>query len=196
MTDTGTDHLTLPLLSDGATGCLVGWTGPAGNGVIRVDDFAQPLPGWTTNGVSFAAYPNSHAPAMAHDGHGGAHLAWRQQVGVGGQGLFEERYVHVLADGSFQSATLGVSREGQGGGEQLRAWPMPARQDLKIYCVACEGEALRVFDISGRLIRSLAVTSGGATWDLREASGKQVPSGIYLLRTGTEGAALRVVVSR
>ena len=56
---------------------------------------------------------------------------------------------------------------------------------------------LMVYDITGRLIRSLGNGQGGSTflWDGKDASGKEVPPGTYLIQGASAGrlASVRVV---
>ncbi len=69
----------------------------------------------------------------------------------------------------------------------------PARFPAKIQLVGFAGAAqasvpLRVFDVTGRHVRDLSLASDGsltrtATWDGRDDAGREVRSGIYLLRT-------------
>ena len=57
--------------------------------------------------------------------------------------------------------------------------------------------AIQVFDLSGRIVRSLGVdgASGGSSrivWDGRDAAGRRVASGAYFLRFRIEGHAPQV----
>jgi hypothetical protein len=58
-------------------------------------------------------------------------------------------------------------------------------------------ETIAIFDVRGRMVRSLNVgSSGEAVWDLRDARGVPVTPGIYFVRSGggTEPATRKVVV--
>ena len=66
--------------------------------------------------------------------------------------------------------------------------------------ITCEGEArpgqLMVYDITGRLIRSLSDRQGSSfLWDGHDGSGEEVPTGTYLIQGAVDGRAssLRVV---
>ena len=66
--------------------------------------------------------------------------------------------------------------------------------------ITCEGEALpgqlMVYDITGRLIRSLSDRQGSSfLWDGHDGSGEEVPTGTYLIQGAVEGrvSSLRVV---
>jgi hypothetical protein len=94
--------------------------------------------------------------------------------------------------------------EGGSGGEpsmSLRVFPTPARARVGFrYTVAHRGMiALRLYDTSGRLVRTLeeAVVESGlhdGTWDGTDSQGRRVANGIYLIRLSTaEGAIKRKV---
>jgi hypothetical protein len=58
--------------------------------------------------------------------------------------------------------------------------------------ISCEGEALpgqlMVYDITGRLIRSLSDREGSLfLWDGRDGSGSEVPTGTYLIQGAVDG---------
>ncbi len=79
---------------------------------------------------------------------------------------------------------------------QLRAWPNPFRGDLNI-AAGINGSEVTVYSPSGRLLRRLDIAPDGeAVWDGRDAEGRELPAGIYLLRrTGNDGeASVRRVV--
>ncbi len=90
-----------------------------------------------------------------------------------------------------------------------RAWPVPSADRVSFRWVGPAGSspAFQVFDVSGRRVRSIdASRSGGAevsaAWDLRDASGRRVPAGIYFVAVrpgapaGGAPAAARFVVLR
>jgi hypothetical protein len=96
---------------------------------------------------------------------------------------------------------LGVEdqEEGGGGAAPLSMNPScnPFNSSLTI---ACEGDALpgqlMVYDITGRLVRSLSDREGSSfTWDGRDASGAEVPTGTYLIQGAVDGqvSSIRVV---
>ncbi len=111
-----------------------------------------------------------------------------------------------------EGRTKGESGNGQVSGGGFRVQPNPARQRA-IVCLPWGLEArserreargeLRVFDVMGREVRTLAAgTRGVVEWDLRDQSGRRVPAGVYVLEGGRmkdEGGSrmtksLRVVV--
>ena len=65
--------------------------------------------------------------------------------------------------------------------------------------IICEGDALpsrlMVYDITGRLIRSLSDREGSSfLWDGRDGSGEDVPTGTYLVRGAIDGQATSIRV--
>jgi len=80
---------------------------------------------------------------------------------------------------------------------QLHPSSNPFRSSVSIIC---EGDALpgqlMVYDITGRLIRSLSERQGSSfTWDGCDAAGDQVPAGTYLIQGAVDGqvSSIRVV---
>ena len=80
-----------------------------------------------------------------------------------------------------------------GGIATLRLRPNPATGDVRIDLagLASRGATIEIVDPSGRRVRTMSLDAGatGATWDGRDAVGRSVPPGIYLVRvTGARGA--------
>jgi hypothetical protein len=68
-------------------------------------------------------------------------------------------------------------------------WPNPARQSARWTYAMPEAGAIEVaaFDLAGHPVKTLATGSrpagqGEMTWDLRDAAGRRVPAGVYLVR--------------
>lgn len=92
---------------------------------------------------------------------------------------------------------------------RLAAFPNPARHEARIFAWSGSPDAplpageVQIFSADGRLVRALAAGEGGgspsaapfATWDLRDAGGRSVPSGSYWAK-GPGGGVARVVVAR
>jgi hypothetical protein len=61
-------------------------------------------------------------------------------------------------------------------------------------------QAIELFDVTGRRVRSLELPSGAvsAAWDGRSAQGAPVPAGVYFARVpgADRAAAARIVVIR
>lgn len=67
---------------------------------------------------------------------------------------------------------------------RLGAWPQPFTGSLQLAAAARGEGALRVevFDVGGRRLRQLELTDGRGSWDGRDAEGRALPAGLYLLR--------------
>jgi hypothetical protein len=83
--------------------------------------------------------------------------------------------------------------------------PNPFRNHAQInYALPTAGNvSLRVYDVTGRTVRTLASGSQKAgsytvNWDARDSHGKQVPYGVYFYRLDTPGfrAVKKAVVAR
>jgi len=67
--------------------------------------------------------------------------------------------------------------------------------------ITCEGASLpgqlMVYDITGRLIRSLSDRQGSSfTWDGRDASGTETPTGTYIIQGAIDGQATSIKMVR
>ena len=81
----------------------------------------------------------------------------------------------------------------------LRAWPRPFTERLRLALPAARGDAaVAIHDARGRLVRRLVLPGGRGAWDGRDARGRDLPAGIYLIRAddGEARAALKVVKLR
>jgi hypothetical protein len=69
---------------------------------------------------------------------------------------------------------------------QVKVYPNPWRSDKHsghpsiTFANLPLGSTVKVFTVSGRLVKSLAESSGQANWDLMTDSGQKAASGIYL----------------
>jgi len=102
----------------------------------------------------------------------------------------------------------GVPEVGTGGAARLEVFPNPARGPvLFVIETGSEGadpEAVTIHDLRGRLVRWIALSpaAGGlrhARWDGRDASGADVPHGVYFARAGSatgSGSDGKLVVLR
>ena len=93
---------------------------------------------------------------------------------------------------SFASTFAVAARPSAADPVGIRIFPNPWRADrhqgvsVTIDGLAA-GSEVRLFTLSGRWVRTLAEAGGKALWDLSDASGRRVASGLYLyLITGTD----------
>ena len=83
---------------------------------------------------------------------------------------------------------------------RLVAAPVPASSEVTLsfapFEAPCRG-ALRVFDLRGRLVRTLAAGDlrGSYRWDLKDARGARVAAGIYFARAETSRGAARARIA-
>jgi hypothetical protein len=93
------------------------------------------------------------------------------------------------------------------GPRALRAEPNPFTTTVRLTVrgagsdiastVPVEPQTLRIFDVAGRLVRTLTGDARtGISWDGRDASGRALASGIYLHRLTIHGRALETKVTR
>ena len=80
---------------------------------------------------------------------------------------------------------------------RVRAYPNPWRADQPYgrqitFDHLPDSATVRVFTISGRLVKTLTISGGLATWDLRNSAGELVASGLYIyLVTAPDGQKIR-----
>lgn len=111
-------------------------------------------------------------------------------------GVLFSRYDSAYGSGLYFDApwNLGEERErGTGNGSQPAAvWcePNPFRRTtaVSLRLAAARPEELRIYDASGRPIRTLAV-SPPVVWDGRDDAGRPVPAGTYFIRLEGAGRA-------
>ena len=62
----------------------------------------------------------------------------------------------------------------------ISAWPNPFRSSIMLQCSAHSG--IRVYDLTGRLVRRLDTSSGAVVWDGRNDGGLRLGPGVYFIR--------------
>ncbi|MBM4118660.1 hypothetical protein FJ251_13185 [bacterium] len=106
----------------------------------------------------------------------------------------DERLAPVLEEFALEAENTGTAAPGAGSGSCLSAWPNPFETELRIALAgpAAAGSRVRIYDLRGRCIRDLgSAKEGGLRWDGRDAQGRRLSAGIYLLRAETaSGPAL------
>jgi hypothetical protein len=84
------------------------------------------------------------------------------------------------------------------GGNRVEPNPATRRAVLAFAERGAGPVTVTVFDVRGREVRRLDAPgrAGEATWDLRDAEGHLVPSGVYFARTNDHGSRFRITVVR
>jgi len=106
----------------------------------------------------------------------------------------QDAYTSVIGTGT------GVADDWTDGFELLGISPNPFRGETRIAFSAnsAAGVEAAIYDVSGRLVRRLGGSGGSLAWDGRNAEGRRLGSGVYLvkLRSGGEVAAGRALLLR
>jgi flagellar hook assembly protein FlgD len=63
----------------------------------------------------------------------------------------------------------------------LETYPIPFSESSSI---RSESGVIRVYDIAGRLVRSIVTEGPFCTWDGRDEQGRKLPNGVYLYSLG------------
>ena len=88
---------------------------------------------------------------------------------------------------SSPAAPVPVARPAQSGARRRESWPSR--------CRAPAPRRLRVFDVAGRLVRTLVAGDrpageGTAAWDGRDEAGREAPDGVYFCRLESAGGSV------
>jgi hypothetical protein len=192
----------LEMTSDGANGVIAIWSDGRVPG--NLDLYSQRLgpsggPLWTPNGVLIGGAPGTQDQLAIVGSAGGAIVAfadWRGST----IDLYAQRF---SADGSLGSVTAVEPLNVPDGFRSPQVTPQPAVGEATIsFILPAAGPAsLAVFDLRGRLIRTLRVHADGPgihrlRWDGRDESGASVSSGVYLtrLQRGDQSRSARIVL--
>jgi len=114
-------------------------------------------------------------------------------------GCLNSRWVYVIRDTVLGIEEVGSGRRSEARG--LAAWPNPF-WGLVSVSAGRPARPLRTYDIDGNLVAELTVVpSGGgrqsAVWDGRDATGREVPPGVYFVRqAGSDAPSARLVKMR
>jgi hypothetical protein len=190
------------MVSDGAGGVVLGWNAqrtPGGYDVSAQRLAADGTRYWSPEPRVLASLPHIvWQLGLVPDGTGGVVASWVDTENFAGP-------FTVAAERVFGTGTLDVplavpALHG------VRCSPSPARAGDAItlrFVLAQQGHAsVRVLDVSGRLVRTLALPSASPgeqaiSWDTLDQSGRRVRPGLYLVRVdgpGTQTNGRAVVV--
>jgi hypothetical protein len=107
----------------------------------------------------------------------------------------------IILLGWFDHNYLGIEDDSPGSAEPQLVMNSSCNPFSSSVTITCEGEALpgqlMVYDITGRLIRSLSDSEGSSfLWDGRDGTGADVPTGTYLIQGAVAGRVSSVRVVR
>jgi hypothetical protein len=189
------------LASDGNGGAIVVWYQPIGGfgPELRAQRVAlNGSPVWASpilvSDVSGAQVQHT----VISDGRGGAIVVWEDDR----SGHFDIYAQRIDAAGGAASVVAVAPTGVPGASPAIRIRPNPC---LGSAVFSLQGSDARdvhfdVFDVRGRLVRSLAAdrTSGAVRWDGRDGSGRVVSAGLYWVRANAEAdlPSVRLVVLR
>lgn len=99
---------------------------------------------------------------------------------------------------TFYVTMTGIAQKSKHQQHAVRAWPNPFTSAVSFSLPGLQGARIGLYDATGGLVRALDVTREGATWDGRDASGRELPAGIYSYRIESGGALMtgRVALQR
>jgi hypothetical protein len=114
------------------------------------------------------------------------------QIVVGGEAQFNEAHIR-----SWVTPYLGVEDIPVPAVQITGVVPSPANRPVTVrYSADKPGRAaLRIYSCTGELVRTMPGGSGSITWDLRDASGRRVPNGLYVCEVTTQAGSARTAVS-
>lgn len=149
----------------------------ASEALLASADFVGP------DGTPASWYTLSGAPiAAAHYGHRWAQ--WRARLTSGDPALSP-----VLESVSLELTPAEATDAPLAAPGLLRAWPNPFAESLQLAAPGARPGNFAIYDAQGRLARRLAAPAASALWDGRDAEGRALPAGVYLVRFETGGAA-------
>lgn len=137
-------------------------------------------------------------PAITHDGLGSTYVAWTDQRFPASLGKNREAFYKI----GFNVVTAVEPSPQPSVARLLRNYPNPFNPRTKVdFTLDRDAMAtLRVYDASGRLVRTLLdsfVAAGrhSAAWDGRDDAGRSAASGVYFLRLQAGGQFLSRTVN-
>jgi hypothetical protein len=186
---TMTGAQTVPsIVSDAASGAIVSWqdarSGTADVYARRINSTGTPQ--WTLDGVLMCGQANAQTlPVIVTDGASGAIVAW-EDYRVSPSDIYAGR---IMANGSLASPTGIPGGVALAPSVLLPNVPNPFLAETTLEFALAQGgpASLRIYDTSGRLVRTIVdgVLPAGvqrARWDGRDDGGRRVAGGVYFAR--------------
>jgi hypothetical protein len=138
---------------------------------------------------TLALEPGTYELTVVSSGYGQA------LPGGGGEPAFGSWSMSATFGGSTDAASFPAGGNGRTAPVVV---PNPVRGAARILPASRDvDDALVITDVAGRVVRRFDLVRGsGVTWDTRDASGRPVAAGVYLVRTASGGAAARAIVVR
>ncbi|HTY07538.1 MAG TPA: T9SS type A sorting domain-containing protein, partial [Candidatus Edwardsbacteria bacterium] len=71
----------------------------------------------------------------------------------------------------------------------FKAWPNPASNVIHFACNLpnTQNSSVSIYDIAGRLVKTLAISDHQINWDCADCMGRKVASGVYFARLNSAG---------
>lgn len=136
------------------------------------------------DGTAASWYEESETPlSAAHCGH-----RWFQYRAL--LQTADERLAPVLEEFALAVDNTGTGSPDIWPGSSLWVWPNPFTAELRIALTGSPvaGGQVRIYDLRGRCVRDLgSLGTAPLRWDGRDAQGRQVSAGVYLLRAECPG---------
>jgi hypothetical protein len=184
------------LVCDGVSDIIVAWedrrSGSADIYAQRIG--ANGTAAWTAHGIPICnAVADQTVPLAVADGAGGCDVAWLD-ARSGNADLYAYRV------GASGGTPTGVGGTPAAPGLAVSAgYPNPFAGEVRFDLEAHDATVtMEVFDVSGRRVAIRAVRGDEIAFDGRDATGRLLPSGVYLCRftSGTATVTRKIVIAR
>ncbi|MCX7732052.1 MAG: hypothetical protein N2248_02680 [candidate division WOR-3 bacterium] len=122
-------------------------------------------------GVPFACYPD-----IAVDRNGIAYVVWQDWKNGRGEIWFSTNRLTSVTESDASTSGLKI---------ECAPTVFRSRSYFNISGKIDENAIVKIYDLSGRAVRSLRICEGRGFWDGCDDAGKRLNAGVYLLRAGT-----------
>ncbi len=192
------------LASDGSGGAIITWYDEFGIYAQRVTGTGGIASGWPSQGLAVCTAPNlQDQPTIVSDGAGGALIAWRDARNSPPGQAVTDIYAQRIDGAGIIPTDAGFSDVAMPSGVGI-PHPNPTLRMLHLGFDLPRAATIHasLYDVAGRKLLSLAparISAGPSevTWDIRAASGGDMPGGVYWLEVSWGGHVVRrrIVVS-